>query len=52
MIVFGKKFKLGKSSPCHEVFLLGQWLNFKLFRITYVVGKKNRSNFFFSGSIG
>ena len=28
--------------------LLGQWLNFKLFGITYLVGKISRSNFFFS----
>ena len=27
--------------------LLGQWLNFKLFGITYLVGKISRSNFFF-----
>ena len=33
-----------------EGFLLGQWLNFKLFGITYLVGKISRSNFFFSGS--
>ena len=30
---------------------LSQWLNFKLFGITYLVGKIS-SNFFFSGSIG
>ena len=30
--------------------LLGQWLNFKLFGITYLVGKISRSNvFFFQG---
>ena len=28
-------------------FLLGQWLNFKLFGITYLVGKISRSNGFF-----
>ena len=27
--------------------LLGQWLNFKLFGITYLVGKISRSNFYF-----
>ena len=26
---------------------LGQWLNFKLFGITYLVGKISRSNFYF-----
>ena len=35
-------------SPTY-VTLLGQWLNFKLFGITYLVGKISRSNFF-SGS--
>ena len=30
--------------------LLGQWPNFKLFGITYLVGKISRSNLFFSGS--
>ena len=33
------------------VFLLGQWLNFKLFGITYLVGKI-KFKLFFSGSIG
>ncbi len=28
---------------------LSQWLNFKLFGITYLVGKISRSNFFFQG---
>ena len=31
--------------------LLGQWLNFKLFGITYLVGKI-KFKLFFSGSIG
>ena len=31
--------------------LLGQWLNFKLFGITYLVGKISRSNFFFQGPL-
>ena len=31
--------------------LLGQWLNFKLFGITYVVGKISRSNLFFQGPL-
>ena len=29
--------------------LLGQWLNFKLFGITYLIGKISRLNFFFQG---
>ena len=33
------------------LFLLGQWLNFKLFGITYLVGKI-KFKLFFSGSIG
>ena len=33
------------------LFLLGQWLNFKLFGITYFVGKI-KFHLFFSGSIG
>ena len=36
--------------PVHFDVLLGQWLNFKLFGITYLVGKIRRSNLFFSGS--
>ncbi len=37
-----------KSVPHYEHFiLLGQWLNFKLFGITYLVGKISRSNSFF-----
>ena len=32
-------------------FLLGQWLNFKLFGIAYLVGKI-KFKLFFSGSIG
>ncbi len=32
-------------------FSLGQWLNFKLFGITYLVGKISRSNFFFQGPL-
>ena len=35
----------------HHQTLLGQWLNFKLFGITYLVGKK-KFKLFFSGSIG
>ena len=31
--------------------LLGQWLNFKLFGITYLVGKISRSNCFFRGPL-
>ncbi len=31
--------------------LLGQWLNLKLFGITYLVGKISRSNFFFQGPL-
>ena len=31
--------------------LLSQWLNFKLFGITYLVGKISRSNFFFQGPL-
>jgi len=31
-------------------FLLGQWLNFKLFGITYLVGKKKFKLLFISGS--
>ena len=31
--------------------LLGQWLNFKLFGITYLVLKISRSNFFFQGPL-
>ena len=34
-----------------DFFLLGQWLNFKLFGITYLVGKI-KFKLFFSGSIG
>ena len=36
-----------KLEPACHVDLLGQWLNFKLFGITYLVGKISRSNFFF-----
>ena len=31
------------------IFLLGQWLNFKLLWIPYLVGKISRSSFFFQG---
>ena len=31
--------------------ILGQWLNFKLFGITYLVGKISRSNCFFQGPL-
>ena len=34
-----------------DVILLGQWLNFKLFGITYLVGKISRSNCFFQGPL-
>ena len=35
------------DKKCHRshLFLLGQWLNFKLFGITFLVGKISRSNF-------
>ncbi len=29
-----------------SLYLLGQWLNFKFFGITYLVGKISRSNFY------
>ena len=49
------RFKVALSSfsigGVLEKDLLGQWLNFKLFGITYLVGKI-KFNFFFSGSIG
>ena len=39
-----------KACPCiNNIYLLGQWLNFKLFGITYLVGKISRSNCFFQG---
>ena len=41
-------FVFSKSNS-FELHLLGQWLNFKLFGITYLVGKMSRSNFFFQG---
>ena len=34
-----------------SILLLGQWLNFKLLGITYLVGKIIRSNFFFQGPL-
>ena len=35
-----------------NLYLFGQWLNFKLFGITYLVGKISRANGFLSGYIG
>ena len=42
------KSKLVWIKQKHQIWvsLLGQWLNFKLFGITYLVGKISRSNFF------
>ncbi len=34
-----------------KIFLLGQWLNFKLFGISYLGGKISRSNFVFQGPL-
>ena len=39
------------STSWSNEYLLGQWLNFKLFGITYLVGKISRSNFFFQGPL-
>ena len=40
-----------RTSSWNDLTLLGQWLNFKLFGITYLVGKI-QFKLFFSGSIG
>ena len=40
-----------RRPPEKDGFLLGQWLNFILFGITYLVGKISRSNFFFQGPL-
>ena len=48
----GKRVVLGRKVYFWSLlFLLGQWLNFKLFGITYLVGKI-KFKLFFSGSIG
>ena len=39
-----------EKTPVVTNCLLGQWLNFKLFGITYLVGKISPSNGFISGS--
>ena len=46
---FTKPFPLVHVPICDQThgFLLGQWLNFKLFGITYLVGKTSRSKLFF-----
>ena len=41
----------GQVDPDPFTLLLGQWLNFKLFGITYLVGKK-KFKLLFQGSIG
>ena len=41
----------GGQESAIDIDLLGQWLNFKLFGITYLVGKI-KFKLFFSGSIG
>ena len=43
----GPQPKKEKKRTCVPYNLLGQWLNFKLFGITYLVGKISRSNFYF-----
>ena len=53
-VPWGEAFptKRNISSPWEKGhYLLGQWLNFKLFGITYLVGKI-KFKLFFSGSIG
>ena len=47
--VFGAISGIGGSVGSYG--LLGQWLNFKLFGITYLAGKISRSNFFFQGPL-
>ena len=45
----GQSFLGRRNHGRNDSHLLGQWLNFKLFGITYLVGKISRSNFFFQG---
>ena len=49
--LFRMNFRDQETNPTKIGNLLGQWLNFKLFGITYLVGKISRSNFFFQGPL-
>ena len=47
LVACGDAVQQQKKQIKWDPILLGQWLNFKLFGITYLVGKISRSNFYF-----